>query len=129
MPEDAGEVTVFGIPGCDQVRRARAWLRAHRVAHGFHDLRTDGLPREALTRWLRHLPWDALLNRRGTTWRMLSEARRVAVVDQASAVEAIRAEPMLLKRPVVEAGDRLLVGFSEAAFEGAFGAAGDPPSV
>lgn len=129
MPGVAAEVTVFGIPGCDQVRRARAWLRARGVPHAFHDVRADGLPPQALARWLRHLPWDALLNRRGTTWRMLPAERKAAVVDQASAVEAIVAEPTLLKRPVVEAGSRLLVGFSEAAFESAFGAAADPEPV
>ena len=115
------EVVVYGIENCDQVRKARAWLRAHGCAHRFHDFRRDGLDRATLERWLSHLPWDALLNRRGLAWRKLDPARRDQVVDQPSAIEALLADPTLVKRPVLEAGERLLVGFSETVYLNTFG--------
>ena len=116
------EPVVFGIETCDTVRRARQWLRAQGIAHRFHDLRRDGLARADLERWLARVPWDTLVNRRGTTWRRLLPAQRAAVTDQSSAIEALLAEPTLVRRPVVEAGDVLLVGFTEAVYLAAFAA-------
>jgi len=111
---------VFGIENCDQVRRARQWLRAQGVDARFHDFRRDGLDRAMLERWLSHVPWDSLLNRRGLTWRRLAVEQRQQVVDQASAVDVMLAEPTLVKRPVLETGERLLIGFSEQAWRTAF---------
>ena len=108
--------TVHGIDNCDTVRRARRWLGDQGIEHGFHDFRRDGLSREQLERWMRHLPWDSVLNRRGTTWRRLDDAARAAVVDQASAIELLLAHPTLVRRPVLESGELLLIGFSEAAW-------------
>ena len=115
-----GDVVVFGIETCDQVRKARGWLRAHGIAVRFHDFRRDGLSAAMLERWLAHLPWDALLNRRGQAWRKLDPKLRAQVQDKTSALEAMLADPLLVKRPVIEAGDRLLVGFSEPAYRAAF---------
>ena len=112
---------VYGIENCDQVRKARSWLRAHAIEARFHDFRRDGLSADMLERWLAHLPWDALLNRRGQAWRKLDLQQRACVVDKASAVEAMLAEPTLVKRPVVEVGEHLLVGFSEPSYRAAFG--------
>jgi arsenate reductase len=111
---------VYGIDTCDQVRKARAWLRAQGVAHAFHDFRADGLDAALLARWMGHLPWDALLNRRGLTWRQIEPARRAAVVDQSSATELLLEHPTLVKRPVLEAGDRIVVGFSEPIYRNLF---------
>ena len=105
-------VTVYGISNCDQVRKTLGWLRANGVAHRFHDFRTDGLERSMLERWCTHLPWNSLLNRRGLTWRALGESTRAEAVDQTSAIELMLAHPTLVKRPVVELADRLLLGFS-----------------
>lgn len=115
------DARLYGIENCDQVRRARQWLRKREVTVHFHDFRRDGLTREMLERWLTHLPWDALLNRRGLSWRRLDAAQRAGIVDQASAIEALLAQPTLVRRPVLEVGERLLVGFSEAAWMNAFG--------
>jgi len=116
--------TVYGIDTCDQVRKARAWLRAQRVPFRFHDFRADGLEEALLARWMARLPWDSLLNRRGLAWRQLDPARRAVVVDQSSASELILAVPLLVKRPVLEAGDRIVVGFSEPIYRNLFAAAG-----
>jgi arsenate reductase len=113
-------VVVYGIDTCDQVRKARAWLRAQGVAFGFHDFRADGLDAALLARWMGHLPWDALLNRRGLSWRQLDAARRASVVDQSSATELMLSKPTLVKRPVLEAGDRIVVGFSEPIYRNLF---------
>lgn len=122
----AGPV-IYGIPNCDQVRKARAWLQAAGVAYQFHDFKIDGLQPVHLSGWMRHVPWDALLNRRGTTWRRLDETRRASVTDQRSAIELMLAEPSLVKRPVLQHGQRILVGFSEPLYAALFGP--PPPSA
>jgi arsenate reductase (glutaredoxin) len=115
-----GEVVVYGIDNCDQVRKARAWLRAQSVSFRFHDFRADGVDGALLARWMGHLPWDALLNRRGLTWRQLDATRKAGVVDQSSAVELLLENPTLIKRPVLEADDRIVVGFSEPIYRNLF---------
>ena len=105
-------VTVYGISNCDQVRKTLGWLRQNGVDYRFHDFRADGIERAMLERWCTHLPWNSLLNRRGLTWRALPEAARTEVVDQTSAIDLMLAYPTVVKRPVVEVADRLLLGFS-----------------
>lgn len=95
-------VRVYGIPNCETVKRARAWLQAQGVAHTFHDFKKQGLPPERLDAWLAALGWEALLNRRGTTWRQLDEATRAVVTDAASARALMLAKPSVVRRPVVE---------------------------
>lgn len=116
------EVVVYGIENCDQVRKARAWLRAHGCAHRFHDFRRDGLDADRLAGWLGRVPWDSLLNRRGLAWRKLDPARRAEVTDAASAAELMLADPTLVKRPVLEHADGIVVGFSETVYDSLFGA-------
>lgn len=105
-------VTIFGISNCDQVRKTLGWLRQNGIDHRFHDYRADGVERALLERWCSHLPWNSLLNRRGLTWRSLEESVRAQVVDQASAIDLMLTHPTLIKRPVIEFEDRLLLGFS-----------------
>lgn len=119
------ETVLYGIAQCDQVRKARAWLNAEGIAYRFHDFRLDGLDASMLDRWLRRVPWDALLNRRGTSWRKLDERQRLAVTDQLSARAAMLAEPLLVKRPVVEHAERLLLGFAEPIYVSFFRGSGD----
>ena len=102
MTSEDGAIEVYGIPNCDTVKRARAWLDAHGVAYRFNDFRKGGVPPARLDAWIAALGWEALLNRRGTTWRRLSEGERAAVVDAASARALLLAQPSLVKRPVVE---------------------------
>lgn len=109
-------ITLYGIANCDQVRKARKFLSQRDVAYRFHDFRKDGLTRETLAGWCTHVPWDALLNRRGKTWRQMSESQRAAITDQGSALDAMLAEPTLIKRPVLTTGKHVLVGFSEAVY-------------
>ncbi|MEP7302734.1 MAG: arsenate reductase [Caldimonas sp.] len=95
-------VIVYGIPNCDTVKRARAWLVGHDVAATFHDFKKAGVPPARLDAWLAAHGWERLLNRKGTTWRKLDESLRASVVDAASARVLMLAQPSVVKRPVVE---------------------------
>ena len=105
-------LVLFGIQNCDQVRKAKAWLTANAVPFTFHDFRVVGISQDLLDSWLIHLPWDSLINRRGTTWRQLSDEQRKGIVDQASTCALLLANPTLIKRPVVISGNTVLVGFN-----------------
>jgi len=105
-------MVLYGIPNCDTVKRARAWLAEHGTEHRFHDFKKAGVPPERLAEWLRQLGWEALLNRQGATWRKLDEARRAGIVDAVSARALMLEQPSVIKRPVVEWPDgRIGVGF------------------
>jgi arsenate reductase (glutaredoxin) len=111
---------LYGIENCDQVRKAKHWLKAQTIAFRFHDFRSDGLSENLLAGWITHVPWDALLNKRGLTWRKLEEERRHRIVDQSSAVELMMELPTVIKRPVLQVGNHLLVGFSEPVLKSTF---------
>ena len=106
---------LYGIPNCDSVKRARAWLDDRGIEHRFHDFKKNGVPTERMEVWFKHLGWEALLNRQGTTWRKLDDAVRAAVVDAASAKRLMRDQVSVIKRPVVEWADgAITVGFDAA---------------
>jgi arsenate reductase (glutaredoxin) len=105
-------ITLHGIPNCDTVKKARAWLDANGREHRFHDFKKQGVPEAELDAWLASAGWETLVNRKGTTWRQLDDATRAAVVDSASARRLLLAQPSLIKRPVVRWSDgALTVGF------------------
>jgi arsenate reductase (glutaredoxin) len=104
-------ITVYGIPNCDTVKKARAFLAEHGLVHAFHDYKTQGVPQEALRHWVAELGWEPLLNRQGTTWRKLSAERQSAVHDAASAIALMIEQPSVIRRPVLVSDRRLLVGF------------------
>ena len=103
-------VTIHGIRNCDTMKKARAWLDGHGVAHDFHDYKTAGIDRATLEGWARKVGWETLLNRAGTTFRKLPEAEKDGL-DEARAIALMLAQPSLIKRPVLTVGDALLVGF------------------
>ena len=105
-------IILYGIPNCDTVRKARAWLDQHGVAYRFHDFKKAGVTPELLAAWVDAASWEALVNRRGTTWRGLSEAQRDAVVDADSAIALMAESPSIIKRPVLSASGLVHVGFS-----------------
>lgn len=112
-------ITLFGIPNCDTVKRARAWLDDAGFAYSFHDFKQNGVPEGLLDQWLDEPGWESLVNRRGTTWRRLNDASRAAVVDAASAKAALLANPSLIKRPVVawDGQGGTTVGFEVAQWQ------------
>ena len=102
-------LTVYGIPNCDTVKKARVWLTEHALSYQFHDFKKQGVPAELLPRWLAQVGEPVLLNRKGTTWRKLDEATRAAVVNDSAA--------SVIKRPVVLWPDqRITVGFDAEKF-------------
>lgn len=103
-------VTIYGIKNCDTMKKARAWLEAHGVAYAFHDYKADGLDRERLLGWCDELGWEVLLNRAGTTFRKLPDADRQDL-DAGKAMALMLAQPSMVKRPVLDLGGRLIVGF------------------
>ena len=111
--------TLYGIPNCDTVKRARAWLDAHHIDYRFHDFKKSGVPESELDRWLTAPGWAALVNRRGTTWRKLDDATRAGVTDATSARAVLIAHPSLIKRPVVAWGSAtdVTTGFDPDAWE------------
>ena len=106
-------VTVYGIPNCDTVKKARAWLNERGVAHEFHDFKKHGVPEARLAHWTAHTGWDKLVNRKGTTWRQLDPALQATLTDEASAHALMLRHASLIKRPLVEwsSGD-VTVGFA-----------------
>ena len=104
-------ITVYGIPNCDTVRKARAWLDEQGLAYRFHDFRKAGVPNEQLDDWLDRFGWETVINRRGMSWRRLPAEEREAM-DRERAREAALANPSLIKRPVVEGNGHTLIGFT-----------------
>jgi arsenate reductase len=104
-------VTIHGIKACDTMKKARAWLDAQGIAHDFHDYKIKGIDRATLEGWAKRVGWETLLNRAGTTFRKLDDAAKQDI-DQAKAIALMLAHPSLIKRPVLAAGDALLVGFA-----------------
>ncbi|HSV55352.1 MAG TPA: ArsC family reductase [Burkholderiaceae bacterium] len=109
-------VTLYGIPNCDTVKKARQWLDEHGVAYRFHDYKKQGVPEPQLDAWIRTLGWERLVNRKGTMWRKLDEAVQAGVTDAASARVLMIATPSVIKRPVVEWGTSTTIGFDPAAW-------------
>ncbi|MBN8912332.1 MAG: ArsC family reductase [Rhizobiales bacterium] len=113
-------VTIYGIPNCDTMKKARAWLAAHDVEATFHDYKTDGIDRTRLERWIGAVGWEVLLNRAGTTFRKLSDADKQGLSEK-KAIALMLKQPSLIKRPVLEIGSgKPLVGFKPETYAAAF---------
>ncbi|MDO9430562.1 MAG: ArsC family reductase [Pseudomonadota bacterium] len=113
-------ITIYGIKACDTMKKARTWLDEHGVAYDFHDYKTLGIDRARLERWVGEAGWETVLNRAGTTFRKLPDADK-AGLDAQKAIGLMLAQPSMIKRPVLDLGDRLLVGFKPEAYQAALG--------
>jgi arsenate reductase len=107
---------VYGIVTCNTVKAARAWLDKRRLAYEFVDFKKTPPPRELLEKWCAAFGWEAVLNRRGTTWRLLPPAAQAKVKDEKSAIALMLEKPSIIKRPIVEDGRLRLIGFDEAEY-------------
>ncbi len=112
-------ITLYGIPNCDTMKKARKWLEARGIEYQFHDYRKQGIDASQLRAWISELGWEALLNRRGLTWRKLPAEARDAI-DEDSAIQVMRENPAIIKRPVLDLGDRRIVGFKEDCYQELF---------
>jgi arsenate reductase len=106
----AKSVTIYGIKNCDTMKKARVWLDSHGVAYEFHDYKAVGAPKEKLKAWCDELGWETLLNRAGTTFRKLPEADKEGL-NERKAIALMLEQPSMIKRPVLDVGGKLLVGF------------------
>jgi len=109
-------ITLYGIPNCDTMKKARTWLDSHSVQYDFHDYKQAGIDPTVLARWCGEVGWEALLNRSGTTFRKLPEPQKTDL-NERKAISLMVTQPSMIKRPVLELGKRLLVGFNPDAYE------------
>ena len=114
----AHKVTIYGIKNCDTMKKARDWLEAHEVAYAFHDYKIAGIERTVLEGWTRKVGWETLLNRAGTTFKKLPDAKKVAL-DEKKAIALMVEQPSMIKRPVLDVGGKLFVGFRPELYESA----------
>lgn len=114
-------MTLYGIPNCNSVRKARAWLSDHGIDLPFHDYRKQGVSEELLKPWLKQVGRDKLVNRQGTTWRQLTDDAKAAVGDDAGAIRLMLEKPSVIKRPVLEKDGKIIIGFDEAVYQSLFG--------
>src|SRR3954470_19990596 len=109
-------ITIYGIKNCDTMKKARVWLDGHGVAYDFHDYKTAGISKEKLKHWVDQLGWEALLNRAGTTFRKLPDADKQGL-NERRALALMLAQPSMIRRPVLETGGKLLVGFKPEMYQ------------
>ena len=109
-------LNLYGIKNCDTVKKARRWLEDHGVEYQFYDFRQDGLDKKQLSGWVEQLGWEAVVNKRSTTWRNLSDKEK-DIKTNAQAAKLLAANPTLIKRPVTENNKTLLVGFKESEYQ------------
>jgi arsenate reductase len=116
-------MTLYGIPNCTTVKKARAWLAAHQIEVAFHDFKKQGVDPAWLARVAAQTGWQALLNTRGTTWRKLSDIEKAAAGNEAGALALMQTHASVIKRPVLEAAGKYHLGFSENDYQDVFGQA------
>jgi len=112
-------VTMYGIPNCDTIKKAKKWLETNGVEYQFHNYKKEGITKSKLKEWCKQVDWEILLNRRGTTWRKLDDATKEGI-NKTSAIDIMAEETSIIKRPVIETGDKIIVGFSEEEYKAAF---------
>lgn len=108
--------TMYGIPSCDTIRKAKKWLSSHNIEFEFHDYKKLGVPVKELKRWVKQVGWEVLLNKRGTTWRKLDDSVKDAVTEK-TAMQIMLDNPSIIKRPVLDVDGNIFVGFTEASYQ------------
>jgi arsenate reductase len=103
-------ITIYGIKNCDTMKKARAWLDSHSVGYSFHDYKAEGIDKARLQRWAKEVGWETLLNRAGTTFRKLDDAAKEGL-NESKAIALMLEQPSMIKRPVLDLGGKLVVGF------------------
>jgi len=112
-------ITLYGIPNCDTMKKARKWLEQEGIEYRFHNFKKDGLSETQLLSWIEELGWEALLNKRGMMWRKLDEATKQHI-DKTSAIRIMLETPSIIKRPVLDTGKACHIGFSESEYKKIF---------
>lgn len=115
-------LTLYGIPNCNTVKKARTWLDEHGIQYAFHDYKKKGISPEKIQKWYEKFPWERLVNKAGTTWKALSDDEKNAVSDAQSAVKLMLEKTSVIKRPLIEdeSGKAVTLGFDEKEYEKSF---------
>lgn len=110
-------ITLYGIPNCNTIKKAREWLADHNMEYHFHDYKKDGITSAKLKSWITQFGVDTVVNKKGTTWRKLVLENPALKLTAASAVKLMKENPSLIKRPILESGEEAMVGFEEAQYQ------------
>lgn len=113
-------LTLYGIPNCDTVKKARAWLNAENIAYNFHDFKKEGIDASILKRWIACHGVDTLVNKRGTTWKKLTPTQQATITNEEHAITLMIAYPSLIKRPVLERNTQIHIGFNQTSYQQIF---------
>jgi arsenate reductase len=116
---DQSMTTLYGIKNCDTMKKARVWLDAHKIAYAFHDYKASGIDKATLEGWARKVGWESLLNRAGTTFRKLPDADRDGLTEK-KAIALMLAQPSMIKRPVLDQGGKVTLGFKPEVYDRVF---------
>jgi arsenate reductase len=111
---------VYGIPNCNTVKRAQDWLKQNKVDYTFHDFKKAGITESKLKEWTKRVGWQALVNKKGTTWRQLDAKVQESIVDETSAIALMLEKSSVIKRPVVETAKNVVLGFDEVVYQQEF---------
>jgi arsenate reductase (glutaredoxin) len=114
------KTTIYGIPNCDTSKKALTWLSKNNIAFTFHDYKLQGISKEKLEEWCNQKGWELIFNKRSTTWRELPKAEQDKVINQSTAIKIMVKNTSIIKRPLVEYNNNLLVGFNEEEYKRAF---------
>ncbi|UAY52102.1 ArsC family reductase [Ferruginibacter albus] len=109
-------ITVYGIPNCDTIKKTQDWLKKNKVEYSFHNYKTEGISKEKLAEWCKKVGWEILLNKKSTTWKSLTPEQQESATNQTAAIKIMQQNNSIIKRPVIEAGNVILVGFNETEF-------------
>jgi arsenate reductase (glutaredoxin) len=107
------KIIIYGIPNCDITKKALKWLKDHKIDFSFHDYKKEGITNRKLEEWCTQVGWETLLNKKSTTWRSLTEAEQAGATTRQAAIKIMIDNNSIIKRPVIQSGDKLLVGFDE----------------
>ncbi|MFT3909830.1 MAG: Spx/MgsR family RNA polymerase-binding regulatory protein [Ferruginibacter sp.] len=110
-------VTIYSIPNCDVTKKVFTWLKENKIAYNFHDYKKEGITVTKLNEWSKKSSWEKLLNKRGTTWKGISPAIQETINNQKAAAQLMQEHTSLIKRPVIEVNDKILIGFDETIYK------------
>ncbi|HQW84404.1 MAG TPA: ArsC family reductase [Ferruginibacter sp.] len=113
-------IVLYGIPNCDSTKKAMQWFKNNKIEFSFHDYKKEGISKQKLEAWCNKLGWETILNKRGTTWRLLAATEQKKVINQQAAIKIMLANNSIIKRPLIEFKNNLLIGFNEVEYKNNF---------
>jgi arsenate reductase len=113
-------IQIYGIPNCNTVKKALDWLNENEIEFTFHNFKKEGVSEVDLKKWIAEAGWEALVNKKGTTWRQLDEATQKSVINENTAIALMTEKASVIKRPVVISKNKILLGFDEAIYRNTF---------